>query len=112
MITEYDTVNIKAGIIGVAYRTMMMRGLPEQIFKQLPTVNPANKTDEELGNIILNAGNNVEVWQAIQKNFGMINRPSKSTGRISETEAVQKRSTFQRTGWFDKGNRYQTNNYQ
>jgi hypothetical protein len=57
-----------------------MRGLPEQIFKQITTVNPASKRDEELRAIILNAGKNVEVWQATQKNFGMINRPSKSTG--------------------------------
>ena len=112
MITEYDTLNVKAGITGVAYRTMLMRGLPEQIFKQLTTVNPASKTNEELRSIILNTGKNVEVWQATQKDFGMINRPSKSTGRISETGAVQKQSTFQRTRKFDKGKGRQNNNYQ
>jgi hypothetical protein len=48
MITEYDTRNIKAGITGVAYITMLMRGLPPQIFKQLTTINQADKTDDEL----------------------------------------------------------------
>jgi hypothetical protein len=55
MITEYDTLNVKAGITGVVYRTMLMRGLPPQIFKQLTPVNPADKTDDELGEIILTA---------------------------------------------------------
>jgi hypothetical protein len=62
MITEYNTVNVKAGITGVAYRTMLMRGLLPQIFKQLTMVNPANKTDKELREIILTAGKNVELW--------------------------------------------------
>jgi hypothetical protein len=52
MITEHDTLNFKAGITGVAYRTMLMRGLSPQIFKQLTMVNPADKTDEELRKII------------------------------------------------------------
>jgi hypothetical protein len=64
MITEYNTLNVKAGITGVAYRTMLMRSLPPQIFKQLNTVNPANKTDEELREIVLTAGKNVEILQA------------------------------------------------
>jgi hypothetical protein len=54
----------------------------------------------------------VEVWQATQRNFGMINRPSKSTGRISENGAVQKQSTFQRAGKFEKGKCSQNNKYQ
>jgi hypothetical protein len=98
MIIEYDTLNVKAGIKGVAYRTMLMRSLPPQIFKQLSLVNPADKTDAELREIVLNAGMNVEVWQATEKNFGIINRLSKSTSRISESGAVQKRSTFRRSG--------------
>ena len=96
MITEYDTLNVKAGITGVAYRTMLMRSLPPQIFKQLNTVNPANKTDEELREIVLTAEKNVEIWQATQKNFGLISKPSKSTGRISESGAIQKRPPFKR----------------
>jgi hypothetical protein len=80
MITEYDILNIKAGITGVAYRTILIKELPPQIFKQLTMVNPANKTDDELREIILTAGNNVEVWQATERNFGIINKPSKSTG--------------------------------
>jgi hypothetical protein len=39
MITEYDTLNVKARITGMAYQTLLMRGLPPQIFKQLTTVN-------------------------------------------------------------------------
>jgi hypothetical protein len=112
MITEYDTLNVKAGITGVAYRTMLMRGLPKHIFKQLTMVNPADKTDEELRSIILTTGRNVEVWQATEKNFGMLNKPSKSTGGISETGAVQKRLAFKRAGKFENGRRQQTNNYQ
>jgi hypothetical protein len=61
MITEYDTLNIKAGITGVAYRTMLMRGLLPLIFKQLTTVNPADKTDDELREIILTAGKIIKV---------------------------------------------------
>jgi hypothetical protein len=48
----------------MAYQTLLMRGLPPQIFKQLTTVNWADKTDEKLRTIILNTGKNVEVWQA------------------------------------------------
>jgi hypothetical protein len=79
MITEYDTLNVKAGITGVAYRTMLMKELPPQIFKQLSTLNPADKTDAELREVILNAGKNMEIWQATEKNFGMV-RTSKSMG--------------------------------
>jgi hypothetical protein len=96
MITEYDTLNIKAGITGIAYRTMLMRSLPPQIFKQLNTVNPANKTDEELREIVLTTGKNVEIWQATQKNFGIISKPSKSTRRVSKSGAIQKRPPFKR----------------
>jgi hypothetical protein len=78
MITEYDTLNVKAGITSVAYPTMFMKGLPPQIIKQLTTVNPADKTNEELREIILMAGKNMEVWQASEKNFGIIHKPSKS----------------------------------
>ena len=82
IITEYDTLNVKAGITGIAKHTMLIRELLPQIFKQLTTVNPADKTDEELREIILTAGKNVEVWEAMEKNFGIINKLSKSTGRI------------------------------
>jgi hypothetical protein len=95
MIMEYDTLNVKPGITGVAYRIMLIRGLPAQIFKQLSTDNPVDKTDKELREIILTAGKNFEVWQATEKNFGIINKPSKSTGRISKAGAVKKRSTFE-----------------
>jgi hypothetical protein len=90
MITEFDKLNVKAGIKGVAYRTMLMRSLPPQIFKQLSLVNPADKTDVELREIVLNVGKNVEVWQATEKNFGIIIKPPKSISRISENGAIQK----------------------
>jgi hypothetical protein len=62
MNTEYDTPNVKTEITRVAYQTMLMRGLPPQIFKHLATVNSANKTNAELRTIILNARKNVEIW--------------------------------------------------
>jgi hypothetical protein len=107
MITEYDTLNVKAGITGVAYRTLLMKELPPQIFKQLSTLNPADKTDSDPREVILNARKNTEIWQATEKNFRMV-RYSKSTGRISETGAVHKRSTkkFGSKGY--QNNRYQT----
>jgi hypothetical protein len=89
---------------------MLMKELPQQIFKQLSTLNPADKTDAELREVILNAGKNVEIWQATEKNFGMV-RNSKSTGRVSESGVVQKRSTFKKPGRFEnkgpQANRYQ-----
>jgi hypothetical protein len=111
MITEYNILNIKAGITGVAYQTMLMKELPQQICKQLSTCNPADKTDAELREIILNAGKNMEIWQATEKNFVMV-RNSKSTGRVSESGAVQKHSSFRKPGKFEnkgsQANRYQT----
>jgi hypothetical protein len=79
---------------------MLMQGLPQQMFKQLCTINLADKADAELREIILNAGKNVEIWQATEKNFGMV-RSSKSTGRVSETGTVQKRSTFKKPKNFE-----------
>jgi hypothetical protein len=102
MITEYDTLNVKAGITGVTYRTMLMKELPPQIFKQLTTVNPAEKTDSELREIILTAGKNVEIWQATEKNFGIISKTSKPTRQVSETGRVQKRSTFGQNRGFER----------
>jgi hypothetical protein len=71
-----------------------MRGLPPQIFKQLTTVNPADKTDDEIREIIFTVGKNVEVWQATEKNFGRINKPPTSSGQTSESGAIQKRPAF------------------
>jgi hypothetical protein len=62
MITKYDTLNVNAGITGVAYRTTLMRGLPPKILKQLTMVNPAIKTDDKLREITLTVGNNIEIW--------------------------------------------------
>jgi hypothetical protein len=62
MITEYDTFIVNAGITGVAYLTMLIREFPPHIFKQFTMDNPVDKMDDELQEIILNAGNNVEVW--------------------------------------------------
>jgi hypothetical protein len=105
MITEYDTLNVKAGITGVAYRTMLMSQLPQQVFKQLSTMNPADKTDAELREIILNAGKNVEIWQATAKNFGMIKKTPKASGRVSETGSVQK-TPFRKNSRFKKQTTY------
>ena len=80
---------------------MLMRGLPPQIFKQLSTVNPANKTDEELREIIINAGKNVEVWQATERNFGIMGKAPRSMERVSESGAVRKQSTFKKPKRFD-----------
>jgi hypothetical protein len=102
MITEYDTLNVKAGISGVAYRTMLMKELPSAIFKQLTLVNPADKTDEELREIILTAGKNVEVWQATEKNFGIVRKAPKATGRISDKGSVQRTSTFRKPSQFNR----------
>jgi hypothetical protein len=112
MIAEYDTLNVKAGITGVVYQTMLMRELPPQIFKQLTTVNPADKTDDKLREIILTAEKNIEAWQATERNFGIINKPSKSMGRISETGAVQMRPTFRQFRKFKIRRPQQMDNYQ
>jgi hypothetical protein len=82
MITEFDTLNAKAKVFGVAYRTMLMSKLPSEIFKHLTLINPADKTDEELREIIINAGKNVEVWKANEKNFGFMGKT-----RVSETSS-------------------------
>src|ERR1700681_427522 len=82
MITEFDTLNAKAKVFGVAYRTMLMSKLPSEIFKHLTLINPADKTDEELREIIINAGKIVEVWKANEKNFGFMGK-----SRVSETSS-------------------------
>ena len=43
MMMEYDTLNVKARITGVAYRTMIMKELPPQIFKQLVNSEPSRQ---------------------------------------------------------------------
>jgi hypothetical protein len=112
MITEYDSLNVKAGIPGVAYCTMLIRSLPPQIFKQLNTVNPTSKTDEELREIVLTAGKNVEIWQATQKNFGIISKSSKSSGRVSESGAIQIRPAFRRDKKFESRRPRKSEGYQ
>jgi hypothetical protein len=112
MITEYNTLKVKAGITGVAHWTMLMRGRPPQIFKQQTTVNPVDKTDDELREIILTSRKNIEVWQATERNFGIINKPSKSMGRISKTGALQKHPTFKQSRKFENRRPQQIDNYQ
>jgi hypothetical protein len=75
-------------------------------------VIPANKTDDQLREIILTAGKNVEVWLATERTFGIINPPWKSTGQISETGAVQKRPTFRQCRKFENRRLQQMDNYQ
>ena len=89
MITQFDTLNAKAKIVGVAYRTMLMSKLPPQVFKQLSLINPADKTDDELREIIINAGKNAEVWQATERNFGFMGK-SRSTDESTEIGARSK----------------------
>jgi hypothetical protein len=101
MVTEYNTLNVKARITGVAYQMMLLRVLPQLIFMQLTTINPAGKTDDKLQEIILTAEKNVEVWQATEKNFIMINKPSKSTRRISKSGAIHKRPAFRQPRRFE-----------
>ena len=67
MITEFDTLNAKAKVFGVAYRTMLMSKLPSEIFKHLT---------------LINAGKNVEVRKANEKNFRFMGK-----SRISETSS-------------------------
>jgi hypothetical protein len=74
-ITEYDTLNVKARITDVAYWTMLMRGLPPQIFKPLSRVILADNTNNERREIIITTGKNVEVWKATEGNCGIINKP-------------------------------------
>jgi hypothetical protein len=107
IITEYDTLNIKAGISGVAYSTMLMKGLPQQIFKQLSTVNPADKNRcrvkgnhlkrrKECGNM---AGNRKEFWndQKLKVNgmsFG--NWSSTKTFDFQKTQEIGEQKTTSR----------------
>jgi hypothetical protein len=75
-------------------------------------VNPADKTDDELREIILTAGKNVEAWKATERNFGIINKSSKSTGQNSESGSVQKRLNFRQSKKFENKTPQRTDNYQ
>jgi hypothetical protein len=43
-----------------------------QMFKQFTIINPAENTEEGLQMVIINTGMKLIVWQATEKNFGMV----------------------------------------
>jgi hypothetical protein len=49
--------------------------MPAEIFNQLTSMNPADKTNEELTEVIINAGNTVEVGQLTKINLGIMGKP-------------------------------------
>jgi hypothetical protein len=63
-----------------------MRSLPPQISKQLSTISPAEKSDEELGEVFMNVGKNEDVWQATEIFFKIIGHSTIS--RVSDSEMI------------------------
>ena len=69
MFTRIQTFNDKAQITGAALRKFILERLPAKILDQMHVVDLTGKTDQEMIDIITNAGKTAERWEEARDNL-------------------------------------------
>ena len=71
MITKIQMYNDEALVSGAAFKKLILEQLPQKILEQMHTVDLTGKTDQQIINIITNAGRTAEKWDVARKNLGL-----------------------------------------
>jgi len=69
MFTRIQTFNDKAQITGAALKKFILKRLPAKILDQMHVVDLTRKTDQEMIDIITNAGKTAERWEEARDNL-------------------------------------------
>jgi len=69
MFTRIQTFNDKAQITGAALKKFILERLPAKILDQMHVVDLTGKTDQEMIDIITNAGKTAERWEEARENL-------------------------------------------
>ena len=69
MFTRIQTFNDKAQITGAALKKFILERLPSKILDQMHVVDLTGKTDQEMIDIICNAGKTAERWEEARENL-------------------------------------------
>jgi hypothetical protein len=69
MFTRIQTFNDKAQITGAALKKFILERLPTKILDQMHVVDLTGKTDQEMIDIITNAGKTAERWEEARENL-------------------------------------------
>jgi len=88
MFTKMQVYNDKASVSGAVLKKLILVRLPQKIIEQMHTVDLTGKSDQEIIDIITNAGRTAEKWESVKKNLG-IKMSSKSH---EKTKRKHKRS--------------------
>jgi len=71
MFTKIQMYNTKAQLTGAGLKKLILDRLPEKLLGQMHVVDLTGKTDQEMIEIITEAGRTGEKWEAARKNLGV-----------------------------------------
>jgi hypothetical protein len=96
MFTRIQTFNDKAQITGAALKKFILERLPAKILDQMHVVDLSGKTDQEMIDIITNAGKTAERWEEARENllikpYESKERKLKSTKKDKESFRISKK---------------------
>jgi len=88
MFTKIQIINNKAQLKGAGLKKLILDRLPEKVLSQMHVVNLTGKTDQEMIDIITNAGRTAEKWEEARKNL------STRTPRVREKPEWKPKDKF------------------
>jgi hypothetical protein len=116
MFTRIQTFNDKAQITGAALKKFILERLPSKILDQMHVVDLTGKTDQEMIDIITNAGKTAERWEEARDNLLIKSYETKDRSHKKDKNRVSKKydkpwkesrkSRFKKKGKFKKERRF------
>ena len=90
MFTRIQTLNDRAQLTGAALKKLILERLPIKILDQMHTVDLTGKSDQEMIDIITNAGKTAEKWEQAKENL-LIKSYDSRKERKSKKDKVTKK---------------------
>jgi hypothetical protein len=91
MFTRIQTFNDKAQITGAALKKFILERLPTKILDQMHVVDLTGKTDQEMIDIITNAGKTAERWEEARDNLLIKSYDSKDRSKSKDKNRISKK---------------------
>jgi len=91
MFTRIQTFNDKAQITGAALKKFILERLPAKILDQMHVVDLTGKTDQEMIDIITNAGKTAERWEEARDNLLIKSYDTKDRSHKKDKHRVSKK---------------------
>jgi len=110
MFIQIQMYNNKAMVSGAALKKIILDRLPHKILEQMHMVNLTGKTDNEIINIITNAGRTAEKWDEAKKNLGLRKSISDITKKVQQKPRFAKETQFDQAKTFKRSRQEPRNN--